>query len=102
MRKDQQEALQRLEQALLEADPPESAEHWEKTEETADTWLEATYRQNRQVRCDAYNTDSTDVDMGHYSSAVMDAPKKKPRGRFLLLILLSGLLIWFLRKWGII
>ena len=102
MHKDQQEALRRLEKALLDAEPQEADFDWDDPEEASDQWLEEAYRDDRQIHCDAYNTDSADVDMDSYSQAVLEAPKKKGRAGFLLLLLLGGLAFVILKKWGIL
>ena len=107
MRKDQQEELRRLEQALLEADAQEAEDSWEVTEEDADDWLEDIYREFEEepAVCDVYNTDEVDVDMESYSEAVSQAPEQGgcAIGVFFVLIAVLGCAtLWFLKKWGIL
>lgn len=98
MRKDQQEELRRLEEALLEADDREDPE------EEADQWLEEFYRQPAE-EFDVYNTDDTDVELEEFSETVHQGRQK---GGCLVplivlltvvLCLLVGLLLW---KQGVI
>lgn len=108
MRKDQQEELRRLEQALLEADAQEAST----SEEDSDAWLEEIFQEfNDEAEeeytpdYDVYNTDSADVDMDEYSEAVRDVPSKPGCALpvFLILIaVLGGLTLWFLKKWGLV
>lgn len=107
MRKDQQEELRRLEQALLEADAQEAEDSWEVTEEETDDWLEDIYREfeDEPTVCDVYNTDEVDVDMESYSEAVSQVPERGgcAIGVFLVLIAVLGCAtLWFLKKWGIL
>lgn len=109
MHKDQKEELQRLEQALLEADAQEASAAWEDTEEdNSDAWLEEFFEeavQEEGLDYDVYNTDPADVDMERYSEAVREAPKKNGCALpvFLILIaVLGGLTVWFLKKWGLV
>ena len=106
MRKDQQEELRRLEQALLEADAQE-ADTWDVSEEAADDWLEEIFQEFEEdpVDCPVYNTDQADVDMESYSEAVRDVPERGgcAIGVFLALIgVLGAAALWFLKKWGIL
>lgn len=106
MRKDQQEELRRLEQALLEADAQEAEDSWEVTEEQADDWLEEIFQEFEEepVDCPVYNTDQADVDMESYSEEVRTAEEKGgcAVGVFLILIGILGIAgFWFLKKWGI-
>jgi len=106
MRKDQREALQRLEQALLEADAQEAEDSWEVTEEETDDWLEDIFREGEESPdYEVYNTDEADVDMESYSEAVSQVPERGgcAIGVFLVLIVVLGCAtLWFLKKWGIL
>ena len=105
MRKDQQEELRRLEQALLEADAQE-ADTWDVSEEAADDWLEEIFREGEESPdYEVYNTDEADVDMESYSEAVSQVPERGgcAIGVFLVLIAVLGCVtLWFLKKWGIL
>lgn len=97
MRKDQQEELRRLEEALLEQDSAPARED-------SDRWLEDFYIAP-VPGCKAYNTDRADVDMEDYSAQVHAG--KSGRGCLVgLVILLTavlcalvGFLLW---KQGVI
>ena len=107
MRKDQREALRRLEEALLEADAQEAEDSWEAAEEETDDWLEDIFREGEEKDedFDVYNTDDADVDMESYSEAVREVPEKGgcAIGVFLVLIAVLGCAtLWFLKKWGIL
>ena len=106
MRKDQQEHLRRLEQALLEADAQDAEDTWEVTEEESDTWLEDAFWENEEIPDNAVNnTDDADVDMERYSEAVSRASRRSgcSIGVFLVLLaVLSCAALWFLKKWGIL
>ena len=104
MRKDQQEELRRLEQALLEADAQDAQDAWEVTEEETDDWLEEIFLEGQEDSPDygVYNTDDTDVDMESYSEEVHNAPEKGgcAVGVFLVLIgVLGAVMLWLLKKW---
>ena len=74
MRKDQQEALRRLEEALLEQETPPARDD-------SDQWLEEFYTEPAHDYT-AYNADRTDVDMDVYSREV-EAGRRR-----------SGCLVW--------
>lgn len=101
MRKDQQEELRRLEEALMEMDQPEP-------EEDADQWLEDFYyvpEEDYAEPYDVYNTDEADVDLDDYSEDVHGGRQSGgclvPILLFLTLVLcaLVGFVLW---KQGVI
>lgn len=107
MRKDEQEELRRLEQALLEADAREASEDWNDAAQNSDAWLEETFREFEEdpLTCEVYNTDDADVDMESYSQAVSQVPERGgcAIGVFLVLIgVLGAVAFWFFKKWGVL
>ena len=97
MRKDQQEELRRLEEALLEQEQPAEAE-------AADEWLEDFYTEPVQDYR-AYNTDTADVDMDAYSEDVRAGRRGSGclvRLMILLTAVLCALVIFLLWKLEVI
>lgn len=98
MRKQEDEALRRLEAALMEPEYPEE------TPEDPLEELEQTWREISDVDYAVYNTDEADVDLEAYSQEVC-------RGRrsslipvlitILALGLLAAMLLWLLRCLGV-
>lgn len=84
MRKQEQEALRRLEAALMEPEPTEEIP-MEEDEDLDDIWQELT-----DIDYDIYNTDDTDVDLDDYSEDVHRGSRKNP---FLTIFMIFSLLL---------
>lgn len=80
MRKQEQEALRRLEAALLEREVPEEVSE-ENTDFLDDTWQELSVPQY-----DAYNTDNADVDLDVYSEDVRQGHRGSRALTFLMVV----------------
>ena len=100
MKRDQEEELKRLEEALMED------MHWETAESEEDSmdWVEELFAED-PVSCDIYNTDDTDVDFEAFSQQVQAGKQNNwfPTLLFLTsLVLLVLIVLWFLRYLGVI
>lgn len=100
MKRDQEEELKRLEEALLAEMP------WEEKcqEEDPLDWVEELYEEN-PISCDIYNTDDTDVDFEEYSQQVHAGRQRNFLPVLLFLIslgALAGAVVLFLRYMGVI
>lgn len=89
MKKAQQKNLQRLEEALLKMEEPE--------DDTA--WVEERYPR-AAPRCNAYNTDTTDVDLDAYSQQVLQGRKGSRLMPVICLLTLAAmcLIAWWICK----
>ena len=97
MRKDQEEALRRLEAALMEAEEEIPADE---TEFLDDTWAELS-----NTDYDIYNTDDTDVDLTSYSEEVHRGRRSGALSvvlTLLTLLALSAAILWLLRFMGVL
>lgn len=100
MRKQELEALRRLEAALLEQQPKEEEIPVENEDFPDDTWLELVGSDY-----ESYNTDTADVDLDVYSEDVHRGKTKHPFLSFLIvlcLLLLSASIWIFLRFLGVV
>ena len=100
MRKQELEALRRLEAALLEQQPKEEEIPVENEDFPDDTWLELVGSDY-----ESYNTDAADVDLDVYSEDVHRGKRSHPFLSFLiaLSLLLLAASIWiFLRFLGVV
>ena len=99
MRKQEQEALRRLESALLEPEEPQDL-LLEDDEELESIWQERIANEY-----DAYNTDVTDVDLDEYSEDVLRGNRNNPFLPvviILCLLLLAASLLILMRFLGVI
>lgn len=99
MRKQEQEALRRLEQALLEAEQPGEVPE-DELYALDDSWQELS-----ETNYEIYNTDDTDVDMDDYSEEVYRGRSGSPLGALLMvltMILLAVFILWLLKFLGVI
>ena len=93
MKKQELEALRRLEAALLEQPTEEVSE--DDLEFSDDLWTELS-----DTEFDIYNTDDVDVDMAAYSEEVHQGIRRNPFLSFLIVVILLLLAasIWILAK----
>lgn len=99
MRKQEQEALHRLESALLEPEEPQDLLIDDDEE------LESIWQERIANEYDAYNTDVTDVDLDEYSEDVLRGSRNNPFLPvviILCLLLLAASLLILMRFLGVI
>ena len=92
MGKRQQEALHRLEEALLDSEPQDALPHFG----------EAPSRNNARA---VYNTDETDVDLDAYSEDVQDGSKGGTASAvitMLIMVLLAAGILFLLKVLGVL
>lgn len=94
MRKQELEALRRLEAALLEQEPAEE------TAVDTEAFLDETWLELSPSDYDIYNTDASDVDMDAYSEEVHRGSQRSPLLSFLIVVslLLLAAAIWILLR----
>lgn len=101
MFRDREDALQELQQQLLEEEEIPEEEALTEEEETDDLPQEVYARFTENVR--AYNSDTTDTDLEEYSDTVYDPPRRRS-GCVLWFILLTAAILlalsWLLAKQG--
>ena len=106
MKKQEQEALERLEKALMELEEDDEVETQDPNFPQIDPdILEYTWTETAQIPVDAYSTDDTDVDLDTYSEEVYQGSKHSILPGILtvlVMLMLGGCILFMLKQLGVL
>ncbi len=106
MKKQEQEALERLEKALMELEEETDAETPDPDFPQIDPdILEYTWPETAQIPVNAYSTDNTDVDLDAYSEEVYQGSKHSVLPGILtvlVMLMLGGCILFMLKYLGVL